>query len=97
MFCNAEELLDILLQSDNEDIGEVLESKPEIPREENDFDDNVQVNAEIDWPSAADMAEEMPIFPEERTKWRRLIWPIVSLDTAIDKSNLEEKQKKQNC
>ena len=48
MFCNAEELLDILLQSDNEDIGEVLESKPEIPREENDFDDNVQVNAEID-------------------------------------------------
>ena len=87
---NAEQALDILLQSDDEDIGEVLDSEPESSSEESDFDDNIQVNAEIDLPPALDMEEEMPILPEERTKRRRVKGPTVSLDTAIDESNYKE-------
>ena len=87
---NAEQALDILLQSDDEDIDEVLDSEPESSSEESDFDDNVQVNAEIDLPPALDMEEEMAILPEERTKRRRVKGPTVSLDTAIDESNYKE-------
>ena len=79
---NAEQALDILLQSNDENIGELLDSEPESSSEESNFDDNVQVNAEIDVPPAPDMEEETPILPEERTKRRRVKGPIVSLDTV---------------
>ena len=53
VLCNAEQALDIILQSDDKDIGELLNSEPESSSEESDFDDNVQawmfqVIAEID-------------------------------------------------
>ena len=52
--------LDILLKSDDQDIGEVLDREPESSSEESNFDDNVQVNAEIDSSPAPDMDEETP-------------------------------------
>ena len=50
----------------------MLDNEPESSSEESDFDDNVQVNAEIDLPPALDMKQETPILPEERTKRRRV-------------------------
>ena len=69
---NAEQALDILLQSDDDDIGEVLDSEPESSSEESNFDDNGQVNAEIDLPTDRDMEKETPICPEERTNREEL-------------------------
>ena len=92
MLYNAEQALDIRypLQSDDEDIEEVLDREPESSSEESDFDDNVQVNAEINLLCAPDMEEETPILPEERIKRRRVKGPIVSLGAAIDESNYKE-------
>ena len=90
---NVDEALDYLLESDEEDLGQ-LEDDNDGDRgtesEYNDDDNLVSITTNVSIPGADQDAERVEfVVQEQRPKCKRNIGPIMSLDTSLDETNYD--------
>ena len=88
---NVDEALDYLLESDEEDLGQLeddSDSDSNTDFEYNDHDNLVSIVTNISIPGVDQDAKRVEfLVQEERPKRKRNIGPVMSLDTSLDENN----------
>ena len=88
---NFDEALDYLLESDEEDLGQLeddSDSDSNTDFEYNDHDNLVSIVTNISIPGVDQDAKRVEfLVQEERPKPKRNIGPVMSLDTSLDENN----------
>ena len=90
---NVDEALDYLLESDEEDLGQLEDDNDgdiSTDSEYNDDDSLVSIATNVSIPGVDQATERVEfIMQEERPKRKRNIGPIMSLDTFLDETNYD--------
>ena len=90
---NVDEALDYLLESDEEDLGQLegdSDGDSSTDSEYNDDDNLVSIATNVSIPRVDQDAERVEfVVQEERPKRKRNIGPIMSLDTNLDETNYD--------
>ena len=90
---NVDEALDYLLESDEEDLGQLEDDNDgdiSTDSEYNDDDSLVSIATNVSIPGVDQDTERVEfIMQEERPKRKRNIGPIMSLDTFLDETNYD--------
>ena len=90
---NFDEALDYLLESDEEDLGQLEDDNDGdkgTESEYNDDDNLVSITTNVSIPGADQDAERVEfVVQEQRPKCKRNIGPIMSLDTSLDETNYD--------
>ena len=90
---NIDEALDYLLESDEEDLGQLEddnEGDSNTDSEYNDDNNLISIATSVSIPGVDHNAEQVEfVVQEERPKRKRNIGPIMSLDTSLDETNYD--------
>ena len=88
---NVDEAVNYLLESDEEDLGQLEDEKDgdsSTDSKYNDDDNLVSIATNVSIPGVDQDAERVEfVVQEERPKRKRNIGPIMSLDTSLDETN----------
>ena len=88
---NVDEALDYLLESDEEDLGQLEDDNngdSSTDSKYNDDDNLVSIATHVSIPGVDQDAERVEfVAQEERPKRKRNVGPIISLDTSLDSSS----------
>ena len=92
--CNTAEAIDFVLQSDDEDIDEVVDNND--PTDSSEYEENkngnvtlIQNNEQGENLDTVEQCDTVKVSQVERAKKKRVLVPIKSLDTALDENNYD--------